>query len=587
MIEFSIILIPTLILAAPILSLLLFFIPKAREPARFEKKITISLFVFNFLISLLGMLRFQNEFRVGFVIPFSLDGSGFFDFSLYLFWSRFIWIMVTSACLIALSVYDGEKQFLGENKKLRFYFLAGVSLFSSLAYLSENILLSILFLEVTLFFFHADGLISGADEAIQERDAFFRRALFVVVGLLATFALSCFSFFEPKGIILICGLIYISALIFSRHNFTEWSSLPISTAKMAASLFLLNKIMKSDLAPSSWLFIAGAFGVVSAFFSLFSFLSNKTRESSFWLLFSCFTYLLFLRFYSGIPQANFWSAYESIGLLAAFSLSIIVRYAGFLKGPSSKAAAIVASLFLLLLISGVFPGLEEASKELERKNTVLDFVAMAIVTFLLAATVGKASIFPAKKDGASADEHFYPIWITALLLLILQICAVAFYLNLSSINFDTYAEAFARPEVQLRLGALLLAITTGILSGGLIGVNGRFRTWIERRNTSLPEFLPSLGSTTVDWSEKITMGPQRLVSWVLEVLARRGSGFSSALEKTDYFVFATRLQGHLAEYSINLSKFVRRAHVGNARIYFLVGVALALFGSIIFIVGGK
>lgn len=584
--EFSTFIIPGMLLATPILLLVLLLFPRKIEIPGFEKKVIISLFVFQLFVALLGFLRFESEVKMGFVLPFTSDTSGYFDFSLSLHWTRFLWSMVNSAFLIALFIYDGESRFSDKNSRVRFMFLAGSSFFSGLAVLSENIILSIMFVEMMFFLFHVDGLLAGEEESEQERGAFFRRAVFILFGLAACLVLGAFGVFETKAIILVSALIYAGSLIFSRHNFSSWSSLAISAAKMGAAFFLLNRVLKAEMAPELWFGVAVVFGLITIAFSLFSILSNRSTDSAFWLFFACFSYLFFSRFLSGIPQANFWTAFEGIGLLAAYAMALLVRFSAPAGDYSRRILNVAAAVFLLSIFSGAAPGLELASHELERNDSIVKTVLIALVSFFLALNAGK-SVLLANETNESKKSFGLPMWAPAVFLFIVQSAAIAFFLHLSSTDLEGFFAGFARPEVQIHGAVLFVSILTGALAGSLIGSNSGFGNWLNKRNRRIGEFIPSVGSSAANISQRVILAPHVLVKWLGEIIAVRGNIISAGLERADDILFANKLYQASSKYTDMLSRAMRRAHMGNIRIYFFVGVLILLLGSILLGAGSQ
>lgn len=579
MMEFSTFIIPGMLLATPILALVLLLFPRKIEIPGFEKKVIISLFVFQLFVSLLGFLRFESEVKMGFILPFTLDTSGYFDFSLSLHWTRFIWSMANAGFMIALCLYDGDSRFSDVKSRVRFMFLAGSTFFSALAVLSENIILSIMFVEMMFFLFHVDGLLAGDEESEQERSAFFRRAVFILFGLATCLILGALGVFETKAIVLVSALIFAGSLIFSRHNFTSWSSLSISAAKMGAAFFLLNRVLRADVAPDLWFGVAVVFGLITIAFSIFSFLSNRPTDSAFWLFFACFSYLYFSRFLSGIPQSNFWTAFECIGLFAAYSMALLVRFSAPEGDFSRRILNVAIVIFLLSIFSGAAPGLELASHELERNDSIVKTVLIAMVSFFLAVNAGKSVLLP-NSDRDGKKVYGMPIWAPAVLLFLIQSAAIAFFLNLSSTDMEGFLGGFARPEVQIHCAVLFVSIVTGALAGSLIGSNSGFSNWLNKRDRRIGEFIPSVGSSAANLSQRVILAPHVLAKWLGEIIAVRGNIISAGLERADDVLFANKLYQLSSKYTDILSRTVRRAHLGNVRVYFFVGVLVILLGSI-------
>src|SRR4051812_2291220 len=54
-----------------------------------------------------GVWRFDKSIRMEFLWPLTLEQSGYFEFTLQLLWSRFVWIFFVASMLLGFAAFDG------------------------------------------------------------------------------------------------------------------------------------------------------------------------------------------------------------------------------------------------------------------------------------------------------------------------------------------------------------------------------------------------------------------------------------------------------------------------------------------------
>jgi hypothetical protein len=154
---------PFLTLGAPVVAILFFALGTRTSPDA-ERRASLFLFGFSILVAFAGVFRFTTPIKMEFLLPISTESSGYFEPSIQLHWIRYAWIFFSATILSGLAIFDGGRVFASPKGTLRFLFLCASLLFVSFAYLSENFLLSLMFVEITVFLLHSFGMELGDAE---------------------------------------------------------------------------------------------------------------------------------------------------------------------------------------------------------------------------------------------------------------------------------------------------------------------------------------------------------------------------------------------------------------------------------------
>jgi len=574
--------IPALTFLAPAVACLYF---TGRTQARSGSEATWGMITFGvvMLVALVGLVRFENPVRLESIWPFSAEPSGYFDFTLQLHWTRYIWIFFTNSLLFVFSAFEGKSSFRGEGRALKFNFLAGASLLSSLAYLSENVLLSLMFLEIMIFLLHAFGIQSSSGEGEQERISFFKRSSFLFLSVLSLLALAVTGKFGANAVVLLGVVLYFLSFIFSRHSFSDWGHQSITLLQAGAAFFLLGRVIGEDLAPGLWVPVAVIFAASGAVFAWFSLTSVSGLGSSFWLLFSMMGYLLYLRFSSGRPEDPFWGAYEAIALGATYSLSSFFRFGRSADQGVKRALYFAVAALLLAIVSGAMPGIDIAGARANLESPV-KLITLGLLTFLLSLVVGKSIVISftdeENKEAVSFSTGLWP----AVFLLLIQVGAI---LRIT----DLYGEGPFRMGARYLLtnphiATMGIAVLAGMFAGLLLGANARFVKKIRSNELRMEDLFPSVDPVAVAWNEKTFRYPERGMIWISDRLGHISGRSAAWVQNADKSIFAEKLFQVFRDSSVYVSQLTRYFHSGNVRAYLFLGVLFTILASVLFLVEG-
>lgn len=536
------------------------------------------------LVSILGAAHFEQPVRMESLWPISADPSGYFEFNFQLHWTRYIWIIFSNVLLFGLMLLDGRGLLKDEAPGVRYALLPAASLFLSLAYLSENVFLSLIFIEITIFLLYAFNLHTSEPEGEAERVSYFKRSCFIFLAVIAMLALAATGEFSTSSVMLLGVVLYIASFVFSKHNFSGWRQLPIALLQSGTVFFLLGRAIREDMSPELWLPLSGVFGIAAAFFSGLSVLSLSSLGSSFWMIFSFMGYVLFLRFSSGKPEDQFWGTFEAVALLLVFSLSCLLRFARLADQGWKKAVYFVLAGLSLAIVSGAIPGVDIASPKTTGESSV-KLVVFAVLTFLLSFTVGRslATAFAAKKKDEGAADNFLLGVAASLTVLLIQIGAV---LRMSDIYGESpfrmgLAYLLTSPHVVTAGSALMI----GLMGGFLLGANSRFLGWINGKEQRMEDFFPGIDPLVISWNEKIAQLPGRGMSWTAKKLGVAAIRSAAFVESGDRLVFGEKFYEGFRKYGSSVSALVRYFHSGSVRAYMFTGVLITLVASLLFLLG--
>jgi hypothetical protein len=576
---------PVLTLLAPLAACLYFLL---YGKARLETAPNWGAIVFGLvmLVSVVAVAHFEHPVRMEFLWPFSAEPSGYFEFTLQLHWPRYVWILFSSFALLVFSAFDGRASFVSEKEgRFKFVFLSAASFFSSLAFLSENIFLSLLFVEMTVFLLYSFGVLADEGGVNHERHSYFKRGGFLFLALLAILAVSFTKQFDLSSIMLLGAILYIMAFVFSRHSFRDWRYLPLGLLQAGAVFFLLGRVVAEDMSQELLLPLSTIFGVTVAIFSWFSLVSATALGSLFWTLFSFLGYLLFLRFSSGRHGDQFWGTYEAIALLSVLAMGGLLRFGRRAAGGGERAAAFACCGLLLAIVCGAFPGVDIAGARVATESPV-KLVGLGLLTFLLSLIVGKALSLSFSKDNPEPEwQNFFPGALPALGVLILQAAAVVKMTDLYGESPFRMGAAYLLTNSHIVTAAA--AIVFGLLAGALLGFNARFIGWIKPKETRMEELFPRIDPAILQWNLRAVEAPRRVADWAKRRSMESSSRGSVFLQDSDRALFGEKLYGGVRHYGNSLSVLTRYFHSGNVRAYIFWGAVITLLASAAFLLEGR
>lgn len=574
------IIIPVMILGLPLAAIaaLALWSPQVKS---LENKTAYLLYGLMLLASVLGFFQFQQPFTLALETGLPVSSSEF-ELALTFDPIRVSWVFFSSLVLMGMAFFDGASIYQDSGRNLRFIFLAGASLFSSMAFLSEKMVLSIMFIEITVFLLHSFSIQSGGDEGRLDRVSYFKRGSFIFLGLSAMLILSAVDDFNMSAIVLMGVVLYMMSLVFAKHNYLDWQYLPLSLLQSGAAFFLLGRLMKAEMAPELWLPLSVLFAVASLVFSSLSLSSLSGLNSHFWLTSSLVGYLLFHRFLSPEPFSQRWSLHESSSLLCVFSLANLSRYGFQMSSLPKRIVSVIFAILLLGVMFGVLPGINLPRPSLEAG--VWRLALQGLLTYLLAAAGAKAVVvaFKAKASLQKGGDPSLVGWVPAVSTLVVFL---VFGLG-RDFNPDeflaTYSVDYFADSAWIGVAASMLA---GVATGLLLGTNEKFLSWSKNRQKRMEDFVPRVDPIVIRWNQLIVALPERIVSLVVERVAGTGEKVAGFLSMLDKKSFGTALPGVVTNYSGAVSQFVRLFHSGSLRFYIYFGTVLAVLSAGFFLRG--
>ncbi|MGZ3659002.1 MAG: hypothetical protein ACXVCK_02850 [Bdellovibrionota bacterium] len=578
--NFWILAVLTLTFVAPAAAIL-FLAWKSGKTQGSEVKACLALFGLAMVAAALGVAKLDHPVRMEFLWPLTLEQSGYFEFSLQLLWSRFVWIFFSAAMLLGLSVFDFPSA-SREGLRSRLLFLTGSYFFLVLAFLSENILLSLMFVEIAAFMIHT---FSSGDPGAADRDSYFKRSCFVFLGLTALHGLAFSHQLSSSSVMLMGVVFYIVSILVSRHSPTHWSQLILLFVQLGMALFLMERVMGDDVSSELWVPLAGVFALGTICFATLSVMAPARLSASFWLTCSFLGYLLYLRFSSAKPTDPFWGTFEAIGLGAAVVITNILRFGERLDLLWKRMLAFAFVALALGIASGALPSVEAGTIRFDSDTSIARMGLLGLLTFLVAVASGRGVALSLEKGESRSQSALLAPFAPALLMILAQ---AGMLLRWNELNFEEMAGSdlgalLADPRMLLTLAAS----TAGLLCGGLLGSNGSFAAWTKRRDLRMEDFFPAVDPSLLHTSLRFVRMPERGVEWLSGKIAAMGGEAASAVESADRGFFGERFFRRLADSSDSLSNFTRIFHSGQARAYLFLGVLITLLSSFIFLLEGR
>ncbi len=551
-----------------------------------ERKGLLMLFGFSALIAIAGIARIDQAIKMEMILPLTLEPSGYFEFALQSHWTRYVWILFTSAMLLGFVAFDTPRVLEGGRLGLRMLFLCGSYLSSVIAFLSDNILLSLMFAEIAAFLLHAFGMEAGGEIGELERGSYLKRGSFIFLGLVVLFGLAMSRLLTTGSVVVLGAVLYIFAGVASRYNPRDWSRIPLILVELGMGLFLLERVLLGESASAElWAPLTAIFALATVALSLLSLLSAGVLGAAFWLGLSFLGYLLFLRFGSSRPGDPFWGVYEAVGLGSVFAISILFRFGERLELFWKKALGFVILVLFLGIISGALPSVEVAAARFDSETSMFKIAALGVLTFFVAAVAGKALVQSFPKAGTRVTAGLFAVIAPSLFVLAAQGGGV---LRWSELNFEGIAlDGFFSMVYELRVLIAASGVGLGILAGSLWGANARRRTQPSGRDLRMEDLFPGMDLSLIKWNQALIRLPEagieRAFLWI------RGCGTRGArfVDLVDQNLFGARLFRGVSEAGTALSMLARGIHNGQVRMYLFLGILFSLISSFFFLLEGR
>jgi|GEM_PF-5198946 len=566
---------------------ILFFALKGERAQGVELKGVLALFALGVLVAAVGVARMDVPIKTELLWPLTLEQSGYFEFSLQPHWSRYVWILFTSAILLGFAAFDAPRALETGRKKTRILFLAGAYLSALVAFLCENTMLSLMFVEMAAFMLYAFGIEEGGTNGERAKDSYFKRACFLCLGLVMLLGIALSKEFATGSVVLLGAALYVISTVVSKHNPTDWSQLPLTLVHLGMALFLLERVTFGDASIELWAPLAAVFAVSAAVLAVISLLSPSNLTGSFWLGFSFLGYLLFLRFSSNKPSDSFWGIYEAVGLGAAYGMGILFRFGDRIDLIWKRAISFVFVTVFLGIISGALPSVEVTTARFDSETSPIKIVVLGLLTFLVSAVSAKSLVLSFGKQGskAGAPREFIVALVPSLLVLAAQVGAL---IRWNELNFEAVASGGLPAMLyDFRVLVTTSTVAAGILAGSLVGARLRRGGWIRNKELRMEDFFPSIDPALVQWNLRAVRLPERGIEKISVLVTNWGQRTANTVDSFDRRFFAEKLFRGFSEGSASLSLMARYFHSGQARAYLFLGVLVTLFSCLLFLVEGR
>jgi hypothetical protein len=566
---------------------ILFFALRGERAQGTELKGSLVLFGLGMLVAAVGVARMDLPVKTELLWPLTLEQSGYFEFSLQPHWPRYVWIFFTSSLLLGFAVFDAPSAFESGRKKTRPLFLAGAYFSAVVAFLCENTLLSLMFVEMAAFMLHAFGIEEGGPNGELAKASYFKRACFLCLGLVMLLGIALSREFATGSVVLLGAALYVISTVVSKHNPSDWSELPLTLVHVGMALFLLERVTYGEASIEMWAPLAAVFAASAAVLAVISLLSPGNLSGVFWLGLSFLGYLLFLRFSSTKPADSFWGVYEAVGLSAAYGLGILFRFGERIDLLWKRAVAFVIVAIFLGILSGALPTVEITTTRFDSETSLLKMAALGLLTFLVSAVSAKGLVLSFGKQGTKPGNPraFLMALVPSLLVLAVQVGAL---IRWNELNF----EAVGSGGIPAMLYDLRVLVTTstvcaGMLAGSLVGAKLRRGGWARNRELRMEELFPGIDPSLVQWNLRAVRLPEKGIDRISALVTTWGLRTANTVDLLDRRFFAEKLFRGFSESGASLSSMARYFHSGQVRAYLFLGVLVTLFSGLLFLVEGR
>jgi hypothetical protein len=571
------------ILLSPVVAGVLVF----RSDARVISKISYALFGLLAAISLISVWKFDESIRLSFLWPVTSEPSGYFNFGLKLHWGNFLWILFSCASLVSHLVYNAEINTDPSARKKSALFLYGVSVSSSLAFLSENFFLSLLFVEMAFFLIFSLLLFSKEEDGTAERSSYFKRAVYLFLSLLSLMGLALVGRAETMTILLLGSLLYFTSTLFSRHTLSNWGSLFLNVHLFSMLFYLNGRVVSEDYSSELLFYFSLIYAALALLFSTFSFLVNRKIDSVSWLLMAAVCFLIFSRLSTSKPDEFIWLSYEAVGLAAVLGMSIQLLFSEKFSSAGWKSINVITLGILLAILTGAIPAIDQSVIKAKPEISAR-MILLALISFLLATAIGKLiSISNEQEKRKQNAETKRVAWaLIPFFLVALMFVGVSIHLSQLFGEGPLHQGVFyviSSPHVMIQAAVILL----GMALGYFLGRRSTAMGWEYGNKIQMEQIFPGIDSRLVIGAEKFPVSAEALYqsfTRLLSGLSRRILDFTAAVET---YIFGEKVYGGIIQQSLKVSGYVKMIHSGETRAYLFWGVLVILVSSAFFVWGNR
>ncbi len=513
-----------------------------------------------------------------------------FEVSIVLSKDRMIWVAIFTAIALFQSLAFLDDFFIPTNageplrRPLLFSFF---SLFAILTLVSGRALLAVLFLEGSVFLLHL--LKMDYDEAEKNLDyvSFFKRSVFVILGLGAMVVLSIAKAFPDDAIFVAGFVLYLMSLVFHNHSFTSWNRASWFVYPLFFALFIFWRIYQAEASAPDFTLIAFIFTILSSFFAILGFISPHRLICFYWYCISLVSLQFFTLFNSSAFERSGWA--ESSTILAGGLLLFIgiLRGIGFVTSRSGRILGLLALGLLHLIMVGLLPGVGWMQLQRLEGDGVLYLVAQLVSLFLLSANLGRLLEPNIHEDKTSLGIPL-PIFMYRAILALVVVLFVfqqAVGLELSGISLLDWDQLiqFALTKRAL-LGTASLCVAFGMLIGAISPTNSFFAGFLRKRERRMAETSPRVDPRVYASNVFVAEAPQKFLERVRNWSQTAGDMSSVGLQELNT-AYETRVWREFAGLGRSFSLLVRYLHGGSVQLYMFYGfVALCASAILLYVV---
>jgi hypothetical protein len=513
-----------------------------------------------------------------------------FEVSILLSKERLIWVFAFSIIMLFQAVTFLDDYFM-ENTEAnlrRPLLFAFFSLFAILALLAGRALLSVLFLEGALFLLHLIKTDYDRSEENLDHVSFFKRALFVVLGLVVMVALSAGKVFPDDAIFIAGFVLYLMSFLFHQHGFMSWNRGSWFAYLLFFALFIFWRLYQAEAKAPEFTLVAFIFTALSAVFAVVGAISPRRLRSFYWYCISIASLQFFTLFSSTAFERGGWAMAALLLVFGLLLMNGVLRGLGQAIDQGWQIFGLFAVGLIHLLIIGLVPGIGWIQLQRLEGDGVAYLTAHLVCIFLLSLNLGRLldpSVYKIKSENGPPFSIFIfrtTLFLALVLLFLQQMIGVEF----SGIGVSAWEELiqFANTKRGL-LGTAALCVFFGMLIGAIASRNSFFSGFLKNREKSeadkAPRIDPRIGTGNAFLAEK----PRHFIEIARQWLQAVGQSWSTRLQEANT-AYENRVWQECAGLGRSFSMLVRYMHGGSVQYYLFYGlIALCVSAVLLYVVG--
>ncbi|MCO5141866.1 MAG: hypothetical protein M9962_02110 [Oligoflexia bacterium] len=520
------------------------------------------------LICLISAISLSESISLAPIFTLSLEKTGYFDFSLFLYWKSLFFISILAFFFLIRAYFI----FIEENKANSDLYFSGASFFCfSLALLNENYFTEVFFTEIGAFLLYLDQTRKSSEIEALEKVYYFRRYIFIFLTCVSILILSFIPAFDIQSLILLAFLLYFLSFVFSKtkiKTFCQASELLIISV---VPLYILDSFMSNGIRAGLelWAPIAILFGIIS-FYLILSVISHANFEIIISRLIpSVLGLYMYLNFSSGGNSRDLW-ALHLIAILISIGLLLLLR-AMPIRSENKVFEILKYTMWFISLglivqfVPGPIMSLDSSIFNIFGVNPILVVLISTLITseLFIIQRSKNSTLGRVKKISDFRPFLFFLLFYTIFISIIFLKYKNLITLDMLKVDLQLYFTSWRIAEVSV-------AIVVGVLIYYWFSKAAFLAKFIQKIEKSNKESSPMIDARAWSLLLMAVSLPKKTQISIENFQVKLRNRIQKLIEFIDAELLLEFFYKIFNSYLVSTSGLIRLIHSGNGKVYYLV-----------------